>query len=57
MFSLRKFPEELVLPFLWAQDGFDQPSKEMAQAIRKGLDIPAKYSRLLGYVGLSPSFF
>jgi len=50
---LSKFPKELVLPFLWAQDGFDQPSKEMAQAIRKGLDIPAKYSRLLGVVLLA----
>lgn len=50
---LSKFPEELVLPFLWAQDGFDQPSPEMVQAIRKGLDIPTKYSRLLGVVLLA----
>ena len=44
----RKFQEELVLPFLWAQDGFDQPSPVMAKSIRKGLDIPHKYSRLIG---------
>jgi hypothetical protein len=44
----RKVPEELVLPFLWAQDGFDQPSANMAQAIRTGLDIPAKFSMLAG---------
>jgi len=50
---MSKFPRELVLPFLWAQDGFDQPSDEMAQAIRKGLDIPDKFSRLLGVVCLA----
>lgn len=47
---MSKFPKELVLPFLWAQDGFDQPSEEMAQAVKKGLDIPNKFSRLLGVV-------
>jgi len=50
---MSKFQEELVLPFLWAQDGFDHPSEEMAGAIRKGLDIPSKYSRLLGVVLLA----
>jgi len=50
---LSKFPEQLVLPFLWAQDGFDRPSEEMASAIRMGLDIPNKYSRLLGVVLLA----
>lgn len=50
---LSKFPERLVLPFLWAQDGFDQPSVPMAQAIKKGLDIPAKFSRLIGVVLLA----
>jgi hypothetical protein len=50
---LSKFPEELVLPFLWAQDGFDQPSDVMAKAIRKGLDVPHKFSRLIGVVLLA----
>jgi len=50
---MSEFPEQLVLPFLWAQDGFDQPSEEMSQSIRKGLDIPAKFSRLLGVVFLA----
>ena len=44
----RKFQRELVLPFLWAQDGFDTPSPEMADAIRLGLDVPAKGKRLVG---------
>jgi hypothetical protein len=42
--------DELVLPFLWAQDGFDQPSESMAKSIRFGLDLPHKGSILLGYV-------
>lgn len=33
---MSQFPEELVLPFLWAQDGFGEPSDEMAAAIHKG---------------------
>jgi len=45
---MSKFPEELVLPFLWAQDGFDQPTQEMSATIRGVLDIPSIYSRLLG---------
>lgn len=48
---LSKVPEELVLPFLWAQDGFDKPSEAMAKAIRRGLDIPHKVS-MLGGLGL-----
>ena len=28
---ISKFPEQLVLPFLWAQDGFGEPSDEMAE--------------------------
>ena len=47
-YLFRKFQRELVLPFLWAQDGFDTPSPEMADAIRLGLDIPAKGKRLVG---------
>jgi len=45
---MSKFAEELVLPFLWAQDGFDQPTEEMSTSIRKALDIPSIFSRLLG---------
>lgn len=50
---LSKFQRELVLPFLWAQDGFDTPSPEMADAIRLGLDVPAKGKRLVGVVLLA----
>jgi len=34
------FAEELVLPFLWAQDGFSEPSDAMADAIKLGLKVP-----------------
>jgi len=33
---MSEFSEELVLPFLWAQDGFGEPSDEMAAAIHQG---------------------
>merc|ERR1712131_406345 len=49
--SMRNFADELVLPFLWAQDGFSEPSEEMAKAIKFGLDAPSKLS-LLGGVAL-----
>ena len=48
---MRNFADELVLPFLWAQDGFSEPSEEMAKAIKFGLDAPSKLS-LLGGVAL-----
>lgn len=35
-----KFPERLVLPFLWAQDGFGEPSDDMAEKIKFGLSAP-----------------
>ena len=35
-----------MLPFLWAQDGFSEPSTEMAEAIRFGLEAPRKLSML-----------
>lgn len=38
----RNFPEELVLPFLWAQDGFSEPSEEMANKVRFGVFVPNK---------------
>jgi len=45
---LSNFPAELILPFLWAQDGFSEPSEEMAEAIRFGLTAPEKFSMLGG---------
>jgi len=45
---MRNFPETLVLPFLWAQDGFDEPSEEMAEAIKFGLAAPVSISRAGG---------
>ena len=33
--------EEIVLPFLWAQDGFEAPTDEMRDAIRFGENAAA----------------
>ena len=41
----------MILPFLWAQDGFSEPSEEMADAIQFGLAAPQKLS-MLGGAGL-----
>ena len=30
---ISEFPEQLILPFLWAQDGFGEPSDEMAEVV------------------------
>ncbi len=35
-------PEEIVMPFLWAQDGFDEPTEKMAADIEFGLAAPKK---------------
>jgi len=48
---MSNFAEELILPFLWAQDGFSEPSVEMADAIQFGLSAPQKMS-MLGGAGL-----
>ena len=32
---MSQFPEQLVLPFLWVEDGFTEPSDEMAEVINK----------------------
>jgi hypothetical protein len=32
--ELSNLAEELVLPFMWAEDGFGEPSEKMANAIR-----------------------
>jgi len=45
---MSNFAEELVLPFLWAQDGFSHPSEEMAAAIKFGLEAPSKISNIGG---------
>ena len=41
--------DEIVFPFLWAQDGFSEPSEEMAEAISFGLGAP-KTLPMLGAV-------
>ena len=46
----RNFSEELVLPFLWAQDGFSEPSSPMASAIQFGLAAPHQLPLLGGVV-------
>ena len=33
-----------MLPFLWAQDGFSEPSDEMAEALKFGLSAPSLIS-------------
>ena len=40
-----------MLPFLWAQDGFEEPSEEMAEAIKFGVEAPGALARAAG-VGL-----
>ena len=40
--KISNMQEEIVMPFLWAQDGFDEPSEEMANAISFGLKAPQK---------------
>lgn len=37
---MSEFADELVLPFLWAQDGFSEPSEGMAHSIALGLKLP-----------------
>ena len=37
-----------MLPFLWAQDGFSEPSEEMAAAIQFGLSAPGRVAGLGG---------
>ena len=36
---ISQFPEQLVLPFLWAQDGFGEPSDEMAEVTTTGIIV------------------
>jgi len=46
--ALSEMADELVLPFLWAEDGFSEPSVEMATAMHFGLGVPSKFSLLGG---------
>jgi hypothetical protein len=32
--ELSKLPDQIVMPFMWAEDGFGEPSDKMADAIR-----------------------
>ncbi len=45
---IKDMREEIVLPFLWAQDGFDEPSDEMADMIKMGLAAPKKLPLFVG---------
>lgn len=47
---MSNFVEELVLPFLWAQDGFGEPSDAMAEAIKFGISAPDSLPLLGGSV-------
>jgi len=44
----RNMKDLLILPFLWAEDGFGKPSDEMAEALREGVEVPGKLSMLGG---------
>eukprot|EP00095_Tigriopus_kingsejongensis_P003740 maker-scaffold1209_size55568-snap-gene-0.8 protein:Tk03740 transcript:maker-scaffold1209_size55568-snap-gene-0.8-mRNA-1 annotation:"scavenger receptor class b member 1-like" len=40
--AIQGMQEELLVPFLWAQDGFDEPSEVMAEQLLFGLSAPKK---------------
>ena len=44
------FADELVLPLLWVQDGFSEPSQEMVDLIKFCLAAPHQLSLLGGTV-------
>ncbi len=44
--------DELVIPFLWAEDGFGEPSPEMVTKIQAGLFIPELLSTLFTVICL-----
>ena len=52
LFRMKDLPElanmvdEIVMPFMWAEDGFGEPSTKMADAIRYGLAAPEKLPML-----------
>jgi hypothetical protein len=47
---IANFADQLVLPFLWAQDGYSEPSLVMASKIKMGLAVPGKLSKLGGII-------
>ena len=44
--KISRMQDKIVMPFLWAQDGFDEPSDELAEAIAFGLEAPQKLPML-----------
>ena len=45
---VKGFKKELILPFLWAEDGYSEPSQDMADKIKMGLGAPDKIPKLGG---------
>lgn len=43
---IQDMADEIVFPFLWAEDGFSEPSEELASAISFGLAAPKKIPML-----------
>ncbi len=39
---IESMQDQIVLPFLWAQDGFGEPSEQMAEDLKFGLAAPKK---------------
>ena len=39
-----KFADELILPLLWVQDGFSEPSQEMLDLVKFCLAAPHRFS-------------
>ena len=48
--SISGMQDQIVFPFLWAQDGFDEPSEPMAEAIAFGLAAPKKLPLMVAVV-------
>ena len=50
LFVSRTFADELVLPLLWVQDGFSEPSQEMVDLVKFCLSAPHTVSLVGGIV-------
>ena len=50
LFVPRTFADELVLPLLWVQDGFSEPSQEMVDLVKFCLAAPYTVSLVGGIV-------
>jgi scavenger receptor class B protein 1 len=48
--QLRNIREDLVVPFLWAEEGFAEPSEKLSGDILRGLEAPRKWSTVAGSV-------